>query len=105
MESPDHPRPGEDALGILREEFRATLLAFGLSCTPEIERSFVDRAVNRMGGDQFYFPRVGAQRRREMHNWIRTQWTGRNTKELSKASGLSERRVRQLVSEKAEEKQ
>ena len=91
-------QPNDDALCILREEFRATLLAFGMSCPPEVEQAFIDRAVHRVGGAQLYVPRIGAQQRRQLHQWIRASWSGDNLKELSKASGLSERRVRQLVS-------
>lgn len=93
-------QPNDDALCILREEFRATLLAFGMSCPPEVEQAFIDRAVHRVGGGQVYVPRQSAQARREKHQYVREQWNGRNTHELSRATGLSLRRIQQLVNQR-----
>ena len=91
--------PSADALGVMCGVFRATLNAFAIQCPPELEMAFADRAVNSLGGEQLYFPRVGTKRRKETKEWIEKHWTGNNVKELSRATGLSERRVRQLVSQ------
>lgn len=102
METIDHPTPqDDDAVAVLVGLFQSTLLAFGLQSTKEIQDSFADRVVNSLGGAQLYFPRMGAVQRRRLHDWIRANWRGNNAKELSKATGLSERRIRQLVSEPA----
>jgi len=77
--------------------FRSTLLAFGMPCTPEIEKAFVDRAVHSLGGQDLYFPKVSVQQRRQLHDWIKANWRGDNSKELAHATGLSQRRIRQLV--------
>ena len=90
--------PSADALCVMCSVFRATLNAFSIQCPPELEMAFADRAVNSLGGEQLYFPRVSAKRRKENKEWIEKHWTGSNIKELSRATGLSERRVRQLVS-------
>lgn len=106
METAEKPTiQDDDAVAVLVGIFQSTLLAFGVSLTPEMRSSFADRVVNSLGGAQLYFPRMSALQRRQLHDWIRANWRGDNVKELSKATGLSERRIRQLVNVKAETKQ
>lgn len=93
-----HGTQDEDALSILREEFRAALLAFGIGCPPELEQSFIDRTVHRVGGGQMYVPRTSAQRRREVRERVLTAYNGRNAPELSRETGLSVRRIQQIGS-------
>lgn len=98
-----NPSVSDDALCILREEFRSTLLAFGICCPPEVEQAFIDRAVNRVGGSPIYVPRQSSQRRREVHHYVRTAFNGRNTAELSRETGLSVRRIQQLVNQRSQD--
>ena len=88
---------GTDPVDVLLSIYRANSMAFGQTPTPEMEAAFVDRLLHELGGAQLYLPRVGAHRRRETHEWIRANWRGNNVAELARASGLSTRRVRQVV--------
>lgn len=97
----EKPSASEDVMNIIACEARAVAASFGAGdATSEAQAAaLVDRLLLRLGGGQWYMPKTAALQRRKTRDWVRQNWRGDNLRELSKAAGLSPRRIRQIVQE------
>ena len=92
--SPSHKL---DPIAVLREELAAAAVCHGVERVEDLTEELVRRYVQRLGGGYVYVSSEHRLRKKQVAEEIRQRFNGINTRELSKAYGLSVRHVRRIL--------
>lgn len=95
--APLTPAQADDVVAVIEREAAAVAAAFGVAAPGEAAAALVDRLQHCLGGEVLYMPSLSTERRRRLHDDLRARFTGDNIAELSRQSGLTPRRVRQII--------
>ena len=91
------PAQADDVVAVIEREATAVAAAFGVAVPGEAAAALVDRILLCLGGRQLYVPQRPAVARRRQQDELRARFTGDNFAELARHSGLTVRRVRQIL--------
>lgn len=87
----------ENALQIIEEEARTVAELHGATWSEAARGALCSRLIARLGGIQFYMPKVSSVERSERNELIIRSFDGRNIKTLARQFDLSERTIRRVV--------
>lgn len=94
-----HTDPDADLLTRIDREARAVARAFGVAAPGDLADALLDRIRHSAGGRVHYLRNgPSAESRAARDTAIRAAFNGRNQADLAAQHGLSERRVRQILS-------
>lgn len=98
MSHPSAAPADQPILHHIELEAAAVARAFGVADAKALAAALVDRLCLNLGGEAHYLPKLSRLERQRRNAAIRAAFDGRNLPELAKKHGISERRVRQIVS-------
>lgn len=95
--APLTPAQADDVVAVIEREAAAVAAAFGVAVPGEAAAALVDRLLLCLGGEKYYLPKPAALERSRLHAELRARFNGSNYAELARDSGLTTRRVQQIV--------